>query len=202
MDSHKKLIVPVIALLLCAVSIVGVGFAYQGSYTDAPVARDFDSYALEVDLGDNFRFDQTAIDVKFDTAKNKTAARTYTFNTTGDNPTELVDGEGLVVTSATAATFTETIKFKVTASEKPATGALTVDITLGAAVTGMTSFVSGEPTIAISDDGQFNLTANQSKEFTVTVVFTLDITVVTDDTVDKLVIPGFTVKATAATGQA
>lgn len=196
MDSHKKLIVPVIALLLCAVSIVGVGFAYSGQYVDTANDKPVDSFALMVDADKAVTYGDDNVTVYFDTLKTGVnGTRGYVFSDENASPIEVNTEDN------TKATYTMTIEVTVKASEMAASGTLvckcdvdTASVPAGFATVGTT------PAIA-ENNGAFTLAANESATFTVTITINLDSSVVTDANVNGIMMPKFTFTATAATAQ-
>lgn len=73
--SKKKYLVPLVILMLCAVSLTGAAYAYSTNVTDTKeVSSMYD---------DKFDFELTAGNIYFDVDKNKsTGVTTYTFNET------------------------------------------------------------------------------------------------------------------------
>lgn len=203
MARSSKIIAPVAVLLLCAVSVVGVGFAYQGSYTDAPLGRDVDSYSLQVDMAEGFHFDSTPIDAKFDTYKDNTPTgdkvRHYLFAEDNKMVTPSTDGK--------TATYEQLLKISVKAVEKGASGILDfVADKDGKKIqfTDASGFVLSMDVKSITnEDGKsgahFDLEDGGVATFDVIILVTLSADAVNDGSVNSLTVPAFTFTAKAAT---
>lgn len=190
--AQKKVIVPVVALLLSLTALAGVGLAYTGTYTDS-IENDVstDSLYVKVDVPTQISFGENAIELKFDTAQIRGEDREYTFNLT-ENPVDEEAGDEISETTYTRVFTLGT--FTVTAGEAAASGTIAVvsDVNIEGAV-GISSI-----TVESSETG-FTLGPNASDTYTLTatVIFTTE--GIDDGTVNNIVIPAFNVTITAET---
>lgn len=83
MNGNKKLLVPVVALMLCAVAVIGIGFAYQGTYSDKAASEDMDVHWVKVGSDKQIAIDATGLAVDVDTVTSgygPSAVITYTLS--------------------------------------------------------------------------------------------------------------------------
>lgn len=202
---HKKVIVPVVALMLSLVALAGIGLAYTGIYTDSIDDTDTTSAYVQVGGQEKISIPLEGTHFKYDTKKiGPDGVRTYRFSTennmndpsTGKTITVGENGETLTLTWKLATIV-------VTVGEVPATGTLDVELS----PISDDRFVKSI-TVDLADN-TFDLEPGEgtdSKSFDVyaTIEFTsLNIRDSADSEdvigVDDLVIPGFEMTATANT---
>lgn len=145
MANSKKLIVPVVALMLCAVAVIGVGYAYQGIYNDTSEEATLDVHWVKVGSGAQITIDTDAIIIDANTETSgygAAATTTYTFDTTQQHLEAAKTAGKLSGYTATADTLTLTgVKIGVlnfaAADGAAQSGTLAATITSGSA-TGIT----------------------------------------------------------------
>lgn len=142
----KKIIVPVVALMLCAVTAVGIGYAYTGTYSDTSSSSDMDVHWVKVGSDNKIAINTSSYKVDVDTVTKgygKDAKTTYTLSPDQTH-------NGIYDANAKTVTF-KNVKIGTLTFEASESGATTgtLSITLDAAAGAgnvKIALVSGTPT--------------------------------------------------------
>lgn len=161
MANSKKLIVPVVALMLCAVAVIGVGYAYQGTYTDDGASKDMEVHWVQVGADAPISIDTSTYMIDVDTATQWNTGRTELETTYDFAETQkhggVVSPDGSTITFANIEiaklNFTEDSNTKTGATRTLAIGfgadkeaEITVDnVTIKFTTTPPTTFTAGTP---------------------------------------------------------
>lgn len=96
MTNNKKIIVPVVALMLCTIAVIGIGYAYQGTYSDSAESKDMNVHWVKVNSTEQIKIDPTNYKIDVDTESDRQGT-TYAFSKT-QNHNGVVADDGSTIT--------------------------------------------------------------------------------------------------------